>query len=184
MRGLGRQAQNCGNAPSPGLLRNPTSPRAAGRGKKSKIVLATRLRPRFAAQLTFARPRDPPALAQRASAGLSPPKRTSAKAESGDPDWIPACAGMSDCFSHDHETKREAERRKAHAVHCPRHIPECRHPKMPGAEAHPKRDALACRRFAAALATGCDPDGSAPEPGFPRRWLAGVLPASPKRYRG
>jgi hypothetical protein len=32
----------------------------------------------------------------------------------------------------------------------------------------------------AALATGYYPDGSAPEPGFPRRWLAGVLPASPK----
>jgi hypothetical protein len=28
------------------------------------------------------------------------------------------------------------------------------------------------------------PDGSAPEPGFPRRRLTGVLPASRKRYRG
>jgi len=32
----------------------------------------------------------------------------------------------------------------------------------------------------AALATGYHPDGSAPEPGFPRRWLTGVLPASRK----
>ena len=33
----------------------------------------------------------------------------------------------------------------------------------------------------AALATGYDPDGSAPEPGFPRLWLTGVLPASPQK---
>jgi putative tryptophan/tyrosine transport system substrate-binding protein len=33
VRGPFRQAQNCGGAPSPGLLRNPTSPRAAGRGE-------------------------------------------------------------------------------------------------------------------------------------------------------
>jgi len=32
----------------------------------------------------------------------------------------------------------------------------------------------------AALATGYYPDGSAPEPGFPRRRLTGVLPASPE----
>jgi hypothetical protein len=32
----------------------------------------------------------------------------------------------------------------------------------------------------AALATGYYPDGSAPEPGFPRRRLTRVLPASPK----
>jgi len=32
----------------------------------------------------------------------------------------------------------------------------------------------------AALATGYYPDGSAPEPGFPRRRLTGVLPASLK----
>jgi hypothetical protein len=36
----------------------------------------------------------------------------------------------------------------------------------------------------AALATGYHPDGSAPEPGFPRRWLTGVLPASLIRCRG
>ena len=33
----------------------------------------------------------------------------------------------------------------------------------------------------AALATGCYPDGSAPEPGFPRRPLTGVSPASPTK---
>jgi len=32
----------------------------------------------------------------------------------------------------------------------------------------------------AALATGYYPDGSAPEPGFPRRRLTRVLPVSPK----
>jgi len=35
----------------------------------------------------------------------------------------------------------------------------------------------------AALATGYYPDGSAPEPGFPRRRLTGVLPASPKERK-
>jgi hypothetical protein len=34
MRGRFRSAQNCGQGPSPGLLRNPTSPRTAGRGKR------------------------------------------------------------------------------------------------------------------------------------------------------
>jgi hypothetical protein len=46
------------------------------------------------------------------------------------------------------------------------------------------RAALAARRLSAltlaALATGYYPDGSAPEPGFPRRRLTGVLPASLK----
>jgi hypothetical protein len=36
----------------------------------------------------------------------------------------------------------------------------------------------------AALTTGYYPDGSAPEPGFPRRRLTGVLPASRKKCRG
>ncbi len=36
MRGPLGRAENRGNAPSPGLLRNPTSPRAAGRGEKSR----------------------------------------------------------------------------------------------------------------------------------------------------
>ncbi len=36
------------------------------------------------------------------------------------------------------------------------------------AAAHPWLDAPAYRRFAAALATGFYPDGSAPEPGFPK----------------
>jgi excinuclease ABC subunit B len=35
--GDSRKAQTSGNAPSPGLLRNPTSPRAAARGEKSRI---------------------------------------------------------------------------------------------------------------------------------------------------
>jgi hypothetical protein len=34
MRGRFRSAQARGHAPSPGLLRNPTSPRTAGRGKQ------------------------------------------------------------------------------------------------------------------------------------------------------
>ena len=37
MRGPRRWAQNCGEAPSPRSLRSSTSPRAAGRGEKSKV---------------------------------------------------------------------------------------------------------------------------------------------------
>ena len=46
MRGPNRQAQNRGNVPSPGSLRDPTSPRAAGRGKEKRSRDA--LRPSFA----------------------------------------------------------------------------------------------------------------------------------------
>ncbi|HUZ31608.1 MAG TPA: hypothetical protein VMV19_05800, partial [Xanthobacteraceae bacterium] len=61
-----------------------------------------------------------------------------------------------DCFAiarndDNNEKIREAERRQAHAIHCPRHIPGCRHPKMPGAEARRNVSALAYRRFAAAF---------------------------------
>ena len=48
MRGRFRKAQTRGNAPSPGssrFARAPTSPRAAGRGEKSKSALAARARP-------------------------------------------------------------------------------------------------------------------------------------------
>ena len=36
MRGPFGSAQNCGGAPSPGLLRNPTSPRTRGEVESSK----------------------------------------------------------------------------------------------------------------------------------------------------
>ena len=49
------------------------------------------------------------------------------------------------------------------------------------------RAALAARRLSAltlaALATGYYPDGSAPEPGFPRRPLTGVSPVSPTQKK-
>jgi len=53
VRGRGRCAQNGDNAPSPGLLRNPTSPRAAGRGKLPRraflsLLAAALIRPRAA----------------------------------------------------------------------------------------------------------------------------------------
>jgi len=49
------------------------------------------------------------------------------------------------------------------------------------AAAHPWLDAPAYRRFTAALATGYYPDGSAPEPGFPKsqaRWVFCPLASS------
>jgi hypothetical protein len=57
--------------------------------------------------------------------------------------------------------KREAERRQAHAIHCPHHTSECRHPKVPGAEARLSVSALAYRRFAAALAPATERQDSA-----------------------
>ena len=68
--------------------------------------------------------------------------------------------------------KREAERREAH---CSVNVRAKRGALLPLRE---KRRLSALTL--AALATGYHPDGSAPEPGFPRRWLTGVLPASLK----
>src|SRR5215472_11444661 len=62
VRGPVRSAQNRGDAPSPGLLRNPTSPRAAAKGglKRRSFLLfaaAALALPRAArAQLNAARP--------------------------------------------------------------------------------------------------------------------------------
>ena len=67
--------------------------------------------------------------------------------------------------------KREAERRKAH---CPTNVRVKR-----GCVLLVLRHA-AFRRSRSRHSPPVPPDGSAPEPGFPRRWLAGVLPASPK----
>ena len=79
--------------------------------------------------------------------------------------------------------KREAERRKAHA----NHVRVSR--KRVGREFAPLICSAAARIFSrrarlsaltlAALASGCHPDGSAPEPGFPKTDIARVLPAQP-----
>ena len=77
--------------------------------------------------------------------------------------------------------KREAERRKAH---CPTNVRasqtsvrNLRNSSAGAARAIPLREV---RRLSAltlaALATGFYPDGSAPEPGFPQPWLAGICP--------
>ena len=68
------------------------------------------------------------------------------------------------------DKNREAERRKAH---CPTNVRVKRGVRAVYLRAHLSALTLA------ALATGFYPDGSAPEPGFPRRRLTGVLPASP-----
>ena len=75
-------------------------------------------------------------------------------------------------FGQDHAPrKREAERRKAH---CPVNVRVKR-----GCVLLVLRHA-AFRRSRLRHSPPVPPDGSAPEPGFPRRWLTGVLPASPK----
>src|ERR1700691_5994433 len=79
---------------------------------------------------------------------------------------------------------REAERRKAH---CPTmSAPTDKSAKLVCARLRAV-SFFAARRLSAltlaALATGYYPDGSAPEPGFPRRPLTGVSPASPTKEK-
>jgi len=79
--------------------------------------------------------------------------------------------------------KGKAERRKAH---CPTmSAPTDKSAKLVCARrAHCflQRAHLSALTLAA-LATGYYPDGSAPEPGFPRRPLTGVSPASPTQKK-
>jgi hypothetical protein len=77
---------------------------------------------------------------------------------------------------------REAERRKAH---CPTtSAPTDKSAKLICARlrANDSRARLSALTLAA-LATGYYPDGSAPEPGFPRRPLTGVSPVSPTQKK-
>jgi hypothetical protein len=95
------------------------------------------------------------------------------------------------CANHDHAKKdsppkREAERRKAHANHvrvcadkCTQSAPLIRYAAARPFGGHARLSALTL----AALATGYHPDGSAPEPGFPKTDLTGVLPAWPACLR-
>ena len=77
---------------------------------------------------------------------------------------------------------REAERRKAHRPTMS--APTDKSAKLVCARLRAVSFFLRHARLSAltlaALATGYYPDGSAPEPGFPRRRLTGVLPASLK----
>jgi hypothetical protein len=78
--------------------------------------------------------------------------------------------------------KGKAERRKAHVLlmSAPQtSLRSLRNSSVRGVRAVYSRARLPALTLAA-LATGYYPDGSAPEPGFPRRWLTGILPASRK----
>jgi len=79
--------------------------------------------------------------------------------------------------------KREAERRKAHAIHVRGSQTGEREALRPSSatrlHAASQRRARLSALTLAALATGYYPDGSAPEPGFPPTSRAGVLPAWP-----
>ena len=77
--------------------------------------------------------------------------------------------------------KRSAERRIVQPMSAPQTGLRSLHDlsAFRGGALHMRRARLSALTLAA-LATGCHPDGSAPEPGFPLRRLAGVLPASPK----
>ena len=72
--------------------------------------------------------------------------------------------------------KRSAERRIVQP--CPHRQTSLRNSSVRGCALQPAARRLSALTLAA-LATGYYPDGSAPEPGFPRRRLTGVLPASP-----
>ena len=92
-------------------------------------------------------------------------------------------------------TKREAERRKAHCPTNVRAADKCTQSAQLICLCGRASLFEAARRLSAltlaALATGCYPDGSAPEPGFPRlrRKVSGArrvlrrLPAAPKNQR-
>ena len=79
--------------------------------------------------------------------------------------------------------KREAERRKAHAIHVRGSQTGEREALRPSSatrlRASFQRRARLSALTLAALATGYYPDGPAPEPGFPPTNRAGVLPAWP-----
>src|SRR5262249_48332025 len=79
------------------------------------------------------------------------------------------------------QQKREAERRKAHAIHVRGSQTSSRElaQLICYAAARPFGHARLSALTLAALATGYHPDGSAPEPGFPKTDFASVLPARP-----
>ena len=151
MRGRFRLARNSSNAPSPGLLRNPTSP-ARRRGEEPS------------------RPAD---------------KQNRSRGALVRPSFANHDAISKNKFASGNK-KREAERRKAHAIH----VRVCADKCARTCATHPLRGCAPFRGHArlsaltlAALATGYHPDGSAPEPGFPQTNRAGVLPAWPACLR-
>ena len=81
--------------------------------------------------------------------------------------------------------KREAERRKAHAIHvraAQTSVRSCATHLLRGCAPFRGRARLSALTLAA-LATGYHPDGSAPEPGFLKTDFASVLPAWPSCLR-
>ena len=75
--------------------------------------------------------------------------------------------------------KRSAERRMSYQCPHRRQVRSLRNSSVCGRALRRQHARLSALTLAA-LATGYYPDGSAPEPGFPRRRLTGVLPASLK----
>src|ERR1700683_5130340 len=83
-------------------------------------------------------------------------------------------------FAASKKGKRSAERRIVLLMTAPQtSLRSLRNSSVRGCAQNDSRARLSALTLAA-LATGYYPDGSAPEPGFPRRRLTGVLPASLK----
>ncbi len=77
-----------------------------------------------------------------------------------------------DNFASELEGRRSAERRTVHGPHC---IGRCRQRTMPGAAAGIVEARSPSGALTAALATGCHPDGSAPDPCFLGRGSEGCF---------
>jgi hypothetical protein len=76
--------------------------------------------------------------------------------------------------------EREAKRRKAHAVHCPRRTSGCRHPNGPGAEAIPAGTARLPALHRGTRHAGRNQHWLSPRTGFPATGQGAVFcPPSP-----
>jgi len=86
-------------------------------------------------------------------------------------------------FAASKKGKRSAERRIVLPMTAPQtSLRSLRNSSVRGCAQNDSRARLSALTLAA-LATGYYPDGSAPEPGFPRRPLTGVSPVSPTRKK-
>ncbi len=162
MRGRCRWAQDSGYAPSPGLLRNPTSP-GCGRGERNKVHANSRTCSRGALMRpSFAHDHD---AKNRFASGNQRGKRSAERR-------MPSMSASAQT-----SVRELAPLIRSAAAH-----PQLLPPPLAGEGqegGHARLSALTL----AALATGYHPDGSAPEPGFPKTDFASVLPAWPSCLR-
>jgi hypothetical protein len=160
MRGPLRWAQNRSNAPSPGLRRNPASPRAAGRGKAKAFPRRVRARVLQSRSPDGAK-RNPGTMTKAPTPlpdfttfhpGYDLRARADKRNRSRDADAPESCKQPRASFCLPEKKPREAERRKAHH---PLSAPHQQTLPLVDARARKRtqRGALAYRRSTAALPT-------------------------------